>query len=159
MIRVVLTVLVAVALLAASLPALETARADTTAERLDGEAERVERAVSGVVSGSVAVADRALAARTTTTVRAPTGVTAAPIERLALVDGDESSSAGEGHGVALRYRLGDGDDRFVSVVPTTLAANVEVVGEEVPLRTGGESRIELRFVDADSPTVEIARSG
>ena len=151
--------LVAVALLAASLPALDTARTDTTAERLDGEAERIERAISGVVSGSVAVADRALAARTTTTVRAPTGVTAAPIERLALVDGDGPSHAADTHSVALRYRLDGGSDRFVPVVPATLAANVEVVGGAVPLRTSGESRIELRFVDADGPTVEIARAG
>lgn len=159
MIRVVLTVLVAVALLAASLPAMETARTATTAERLDTQAERVERAVSGVVSGSVAVEDRSLAARTTTTVRAPSGVTAAPIERLALVDGDALAGASAADGVVLRYRLGDGPERVVPVVPSALPANVEVVGGAVSLRPSGESRIELRFVDADGPTVEIARVG
>ncbi len=78
MIRVVLAVLVAVALLAAAAPALEDARATTTAERLDTEADRVERAVGGLVSGSVSVADPSLAARTTVTVRAPSGFGAAP---------------------------------------------------------------------------------
>jgi len=158
-IRVVLTVLVAVALLAASLPALETTRTATTADRLDTEAERVEQAVSGVVSGSVAVADPSLAARTTATVRAPGGVTAAPIERLALVE-NHAPAGTEGRGrVALRYRLDGGAERAVPVVPASLPAEVTVVGGEIALRTSGESRVELRFVDDDGPTVEIARVG
>lgn len=158
MIRVVLTVLVAVALLATSLPALENARTATTVERLDTEAERVERAVGGVVSGSVAVEDPSLAARTTTTVRVPSGVTAAPIERIALVDGGGPAGAEGPEHVSLRYRLDGGPDRVVSVVPTALPASVTVVGEEVVLRTSGESRIQLRLVDDDGPTVEIARA-
>jgi hypothetical protein len=149
-------VLVAVALLATAMPALENARTATTAERLDTEGERVERAVGGVVSGSVAVADRSLAARTTTTVRAPTGVTAAPIDRLALVDGGTLGPPERG-GVALRYRLSDGPDRFVTVVPSTLGARVAVIDGPLALRTSGESRIELRYVDADGPTVEVSR--
>jgi len=158
-IRVVLTVLIAVALLAASLPALEDARAATTAERLDTEAERVERAVGGVVSGSVAVEDPSLAARTTTTVRAPSGVTARSVERLALVDRGASADTGGRDRVALRYRLDGGPEGVVPVVPSALPADVTVVGEELDLRTGGESRIELRFVDDDGPTVEIMRAG
>ena len=148
MIRVVLTVLVAVALLAASMPALETARTNTTAERLDAEGERVERAIAGVVSGSVAVEERALAARTTTTVRAPRGLTAAQIDRLALVNGER---------VVLRYQIEGGPERSVSVVPATLSAAVAVDDGPIELRPRGESRIEFRFVDDDGPTVKIAR--
>lgn len=159
MIRVVLTVLVAVALLSTAMPALESARTATTAERLDTEGERVERAVSGVVSGSVAVSDRSLAARTTTTVRAPTGVTAAPIDRLALVDDGVPRNGASERGAALRYRLGGGPDRFVTVVPPTLGARVVVIDGPLDLRTSGESRVELRYVDADGPAVELSRVG
>ncbi|WP_418283873.1 DUF7311 family protein [Halorubrum sp. DTA46] len=166
MIRVVLTVLVAVALLAASMPALESARTATTAEQLDAEADRVERAIAGVVSGSVAVRDRALAARTTATVRAPRGVTAARIDRLALADSDRGGEeefvdeGGEpGDGVVLRYRIDGGPERSVSVVPRTLGASVDVDGGPLELRTSGESRVAFRFVDDGDPTVKIARVG
>lgn len=180
MIRVVVTVLVAVALLAASMPALENARTNTTAERLDAEGDRVERAIAGVVSGSVAVEERALAARTVITVRAPRGPTAARIDRLALangdrvgdkdsVDRDENSvdddrksvdgGGGSGDEAVLRYRIEGGPERSISVVPTTLDAAVEVDDGPIELRTRGESRIEFRFVDESGPTVKIARVG
>lgn len=171
MIRVVLTVLVAVALLATSMPALETARTATTAERLDSEADRVERAIAGVVSGSVAAEDPSLAARTTTTVRAPSGVTAAPVDRIALVEteqtggdgvrADDVGRTGIAHEstVALRYRIDGGPDRDLPVVPEMIAANAEIVGGSIELRPSGESRLELRFVDDGEPTVRISRLG
>lgn len=172
MIRIVLTVLVAVALLTASMPALETARTATTAERLDSEADRVERAIAGVVSGSVAAGDPSLAARTTTTVRTPSGVTSAPVDRIALVEteqtgGDDVQAADSvdrtgtvrESTVALRYRIDGGPDRDIPVVPETIAANVEIVGGAIELRPSGESRLELRFVDDGEPTVRISRLG
>ena len=113
MIRVVLTVLVAVALLAAAAPALEDARAATTVERLDTEVDRIERAVGDLTANSVSVADPALAARTTLTVRVPSGFGAAPVDGVALVEtggvGENGSTttterattdAAEGEGVA-----------------------------------------------------------
>ncbi|MFW5917551.1 MAG: DUF7311 family protein [Halorubrum sp.] len=156
MIRVVLTVAVAVALLAASLPALETARTETTADRLDAEGDRVERAVAGVVAGSVAVEDPALAARTTTTVRAPSGIAAAPVDRFAIaeVERDEGGST-----AALRYRIDGGSDRTVPVAPEAVPATVETADGPIALRTRGESRIAFRFVDDDEPTVRIERAG
>lgn len=168
MIRVVLTVLVAVALLAASMPALEDARVATTAERLDSEADRVERAVAGVVSGSVAAEDPSLAARMTTTVRVPSGITAARLERVALVETGQTERSGSDvvrtdvasdPNVALLYRIDGGPDGAVPVVPEMLGAEVEVVGGSIALRPGGESRLELRFVDDGGPTVRIARLG
>ena len=156
MIRVVLTVLVAVALLAVSMPALEDARTATTEERLDTESDRVERAIGGLASGSMSVSDPSLAARTTVTVRAPSGVTAARIDRLALV---ESRRSENGSGVALRYRLDGGRDRILPVVPEHVAATVEVDDGPIALRTRGESRLELRLVDDGGPAVKIARVG
>ena len=173
MIRVVLTVLVAVALLAASLPALESARGATTADRLDSEQNRIEQAVASVTADSVAVNDPALAARTTVRVRAPSGLTAASIDRLALIDTSGSVSATDvsesgkvstpsssaDSSVALRYQIDGGPDRTVSIAPDTTVASVEIADEVVELRPNGQSRLELRFVDDNGPTVRIARIG
>jgi len=155
-IRVVLTVLVAVALLAASMPALEDARAATTDERLGTESERVERAIGGLAAGSMSVSDPSLAARTTVTIHAPSGVTAARIDRLALVEPERSENAS---GAALRYRIAGGRDRTVPIAPGATAATVEVVDGPIELRTRGESRLELRLVDDGGPTVEVSRVG
>ncbi|MDZ5810278.1 hypothetical protein U4E84_02770 [Halorubrum sp. AD140] len=155
MIRVVLTVLVAVALLAAATPALTDARAATTAERLDSESDRIERAVGEIAAGSVSVEDPALAARTTVTVRAPTGFAAAPVDRVALVETENA----EGDEVALRYQIGGEAARTVSIAPVAAGATVDVDGGAIELRPAGESRLALRLVDDDGPTVRIARLG
>ncbi|MFC7186827.1 DUF7311 family protein [Halorubrum yunnanense] len=160
MIRVVLTVLVAVALLAAAMPALESARATTTAERLDTEADRVERAVGRLVADSVSVANPSLAARTTVTVRVPSGFGAAPIDRVALAETDEVSEGDTaGADVALRYRIDGGSERSVPIAPGGVDATVAVDGEAIALRPGGESRLVLRLVDDGGPTVRIGRVG
>ncbi|EMA61150.1 DUF7311 family protein [Halorubrum lipolyticum] len=156
MIRVVLTVLVAVALLSVSMPALEDARVGTTDERLGTESDRIERAIGALSSGSRSVSDPSLAARTTITVRSPSGLTAARIDRLAIVEPERSRN---GPGAALRYRIRGGRDRTVSIVPDAATATVEVVDGPIPLRTRGESRLGLRLVDDAGPTVEIARVG
>ncbi|WP_418281236.1 DUF7311 family protein [Halorubrum sp. DTA98] len=180
MIRVVLTVLVAVALLGTALPALDDARTTTTIDRLDTQGDRLERAVSTVAADSVAVDDPTLAARATVTVRAPTGVTAARIDRLALgdpsaildgrartVDGarepaDDTRRRTIRDGglpdVALVYRLADGPSRVVSLDPSTNAASLRVVDGPIELRTNGRSRIQLRLVAEDgAPTVRAVR--
>ena len=160
MIRVVLTVLVAVALLATATPALEDARTATTVERLDSEADRVERAVGGLVSGSVSVADPSLAARATVTVDVPSGFAAAPVDRVALAETDGGSEADTTETeVALRYRIDGGPKRTVPIAPGGAGSAVAVDGGAVALRPGGESRLALRFVDDGGPTVRIARVG
>ncbi|WP_123619884.1 hypothetical protein [Halorubrum sp. CSM-61] len=154
MIRVVLTVLVAVALLAVSMPALEDSRTGTTDERLGTESDRVERAIGGLAAGSMSVSDPSLAARTTVTVRAPSGVTAARVDRLALVETERPESEPV---PALRYRIDGGRERTASIAPEVTTATVEIVDGPIELRTRGESRLELRLVDG--PIVEIARIG
>jgi hypothetical protein len=164
-IRVALTVLVAVALLAAATPALEDARASATVERLDAETDRLERVIGAFVAGSVSVSDPALAAQTSVTVRAPSGFGAAPIDRLALVEtaanaeGESAAAAGDGASVALRYRIDGGPERTVPIAPGGAGATVAVDGGAVALRPGGESRLRLRLVDDGGPTVRIARVG
>lgn len=88
--------LLAVALVGVSMPALEDARAETTAERIGTEAERIERAATGVVADSVAVEEADLAARGSFVVRAPSGFGVMPLDELMLVNAD-STGVSEGH--------------------------------------------------------------
>lgn len=174
MIRVVLTVLVAVALLGASLPALDAARTTTTADHLDRESERLARAASGLAAESVAVDDPELAARVTVRVRVPTGFTTARIDRVVLGDptrvldpeATPSAAAGDAlaadasatadhdagsHGdsrasVALIYRIADGRVRVATVTPSVAEPRIRIADGPIALRQGGPNRVELRLV-------------
>lgn len=179
MIRVVLTVLLAVALMAVSLPVLDDARTETTAERIETEAERIERGAADVTADSVAVGEAALAARRSLVVRAPSGFDAAPIDGLMLVDVDSERLDGErvvradgtvidarngtritSADVALTYRLHGGSLRAVPIPNPTDRIELVVDNGPIELRTAGESRIELRFVDGEKgTTVRISRVG
>lgn len=154
MIRVVLTVLVAVALLAASMPAVETARTATTGERIGAEADRLERAIGGVVAGSTPVNDPAMAAQTTVLLRVPTGFAAADVDRVALVESPDRPG-----GVALAYRIDDRPERTLRVGTGPAETAVDLVGGPIELRPGGANRIRVRYVDDEGPTVRIRRVG
>lgn len=187
MIRVVLTVLLAVALVAASLPALDATRTETTAERIGAEAERIERAAADLVAGSVAVDEPALAARGSLVVRAPSGFAAAPIDDLTLVnvdpDRDGEASVDRSNGavierddgtvvgggdeggvtsadVALAYRFRGEPVRVIPIPNPTDTVGLSVVEGPITLRSTGESRIEFRFVtDEEKTSVLISRTG
>lgn len=161
MIRVVLTVLLAVALLAVSMPTLEDARSDATAERLGTETDRLERAAGGLAADSVAVGDPGLAARTSLVVSAPTGFAAAPIDRLTLANPSRTEVAAadrlsEGT-VVLVYRLRHGPTRSVPVAPPTDAVGISLENGPIELEPGGATGLELRLVDDGGPTVRIVR--
>lgn len=95
MIRVVLAVVLAAALVAASMPAISEARADRTATTLDRAGERLRRA-----SESLLATDAAAGARRVVTVRLPTAtVSAAGVDRVAVACTPDC---------ALRYRLSTG---------------------------------------------------
>ncbi|SNR63005.1 hypothetical protein SAMN06266787_10722 [Halorubrum ezzemoulense] len=154
MIRVALTVLVAVALLTASMPAVETARTATTADRIGAEADRLERAIGGVVAGSSPVDDPALAAQATVRFRIPTGFAAAEVDRVALVEPPDRPG-----GVVLAYRVEDRPKRTVRVGTGPVEVTVDLGGGPIELRPGGTNRIRLRYVDDEGPTVRINRAG
>ncbi|MES3161356.1 MAG: hypothetical protein PPP55_07265 [Halorubrum sp.] len=174
MIRVVVTVAVAVALLAASTPALEDARTATTVDRIETEAERIERAAGGVAAGSIAVDETRLAASAGHRVHAPSGFAAAPIHRLTLAnvaDVEDGSVGGasmsvevEAHDpaidVVLIYRLRDGPARMVPVHNPSDAIGLTVSDGPLELRTAGASRIGFRLLDSDDgPTVRVLQTG
>ncbi len=164
-----MAVLVAVALLAVAMPALDDARTDTTIERLDAETEHLDRQLGALTAESVAVDEPELAARTTVTVRVPTGLTASRVDRAAigdptLMEGVRTDETGPTSGrtsapdVALVYRLAGSEPRVVPLSSSALPT-LDVVDGPIRLRTGGTSRLRLTLVDDDGPTVRIARVG
>lgn len=156
MIRVVTAVLLAVALLAVSMPAIDDARVTTSMDRLETTADQIERAAGEVAADSVAVADPALAGRSVLVVTVPSGFTAAPIDQLRIVDAPASATHTDVDGVQLVYRLRHGSPQALHIPPPTDAVDIDVAGESVPLRTSGESRLVLRLVEAEGPTVRIS---
>ena len=154
MIRVVLTVLVALALLTASMPAVETARVTTTTDRLGAEADELERAIGSLLAGSTPVDSPSMAARTTVLVRVPSGFTAAAVERVALVETPDRPGD-----VALAYRIDDRPEHVLRIGTGPARADVHLVDAPIELRPGGVSRIRVRYVDDDGPTVRIGRGG
>ena len=178
MIRVVLTVLLAVALLAVSLPALDDARTETTADRIGAEAERIEHAAAALTVDSVAVNEVTLAARDSLVVRAPGGFGAAPIDDLTLVNvdseridearidrdggsvGAEAASGALDADVALTYRLRGGPLRAIPIPNPADTIELAVVDGPIALQTTGESRIELRFVTTErGAAIRLSRVG
>lgn len=84
MIRVVVVVAAAVALVGAAAPVIADARVQTTEDRLAIQGERIGAMAGELISESTAVKDPTLAGRRSITVQIPTGFTAAPIEDVML---------------------------------------------------------------------------
>ncbi|SNR53413.1 DUF7311 family protein [Halorubrum vacuolatum] len=173
MIRAVLAVLVAVALLAVTAPALETARTDTTAERLNVEAERLERHAGALTADAVAVDDPTLAARKTVTVRVPSGFTTAPIERVVIgtpetipgvATDDErdvtgpSDMTGTTADIVFVYQFTGAEPEAIPITTPT-GAELDVIDGPIHLRHGGETRVRLSLIDDGEPTVRLTRVG
>lgn len=158
MIRAVLAVLVALALLATAMPALSDARIQTSHEQFGSIAADVTGTASALQSGSTAVTDRALAARTTLRLRLPSGFDVAPVETAAIgcptaVLGDQRNPPPDCE-AALAYRLRSDEPTvrpFPGVEVRTPAGAVRL--SEAPVR------VELRYVRVDGgAVVEVTRA-
>ncbi|MFB6235428.1 MAG: hypothetical protein ABEH81_11130 [Halopenitus sp.] len=152
MIRTVLAVLVGVALLATALPALEDARVQSTHEEFESMATEVTRTAAELESGSTAVTDRELAARTTIRLGLPTGFDSAPIRTAAIgcpsavLDVEQADPGG--CNAALVYRL-RGGDATVRRFP-----GVDVRALNGPIRlSGSPGRFRLRYVRVGNASV------
>ena len=94
MIRAVLAVALAVALVGASLPAVEDARADRTDRRLAAATDRIERAATSLADGDDGTPPDVAGARRTVAVEFPRrSLTAAPAEFLRIEESGSGSNA------------------------------------------------------------------
>lgn len=96
MIRAVLAVATAVALLAVSGPALADARADTTADRVATAGERLDRAAADLAADSTAVRPGEPAARRTVSLSIPDGFAAASVAFVGIGSPSALRDAGGG---------------------------------------------------------------
>lgn len=158
MIRAVLAVLVAVALLATAMPALSDARAQATHERFGSMAATIATTATDLESRSTAVADRDLAARATLQLTPPTGFDTVPVETAAVgcpaaVLSDQRDSPRDCT-AGLAYRL-RGREASVRHFP-----GVEVRTPDGPVRLGNAPvRLDLRYVRVDNTAlVEATRA-
>lgn len=105
MIRAVMAVVLATALLATSVPAVETARREYSDGRVDAEVLTLERAIRDVHARDVAVRDRTAGPRRVVTVRLPPrSWQSAPIEYVAI-GGPKARSIPAGDAVDVTWKL------------------------------------------------------
>lgn len=147
-IRTAVTVALAAALLAASLPAVERARVVHSDARVAGEAERLERAATALAAENDAVTDGGPVARTHVTIRLPErswGDSGVVEFRVPHRDREPD----------IRWQVEGGEPRRRHV------PDVRLVGadEGLALRAGGRHRlvVELRRDDGGR-TVVVRRS-
>lgn len=138
--RALLAVTIAAALLAASLPAIEAARTDRTAAKLDREASRVETAAADLLADDEADAG---ARRVVTVSLPPDSLSTAGVTRFAVICRDSC---------VVQYRVAGAESRVRSLpVPLSTPAGA------VAFSTPGTHRLVLGLVRVDGRRVVTVR--
>lgn len=147
MLRLVLAVVLAGALLAATAPSLEDGRAAATDRRLRGQLTSIRNVAHELARTNDPVAPGRRGARRVVELTLPKGVAAAPVEYVEL-GGDDGST--------LAYALAGGARREIHVdgigFRTTGARSGPLV-----LREGGRYRLALELVRADGKPAVVVR--
>lgn len=157
MIRVVLAIVTATAVLGTTIPVLDAVRDDVTADRLAVQGDRLERTATALAADSTAVDPDEPAARRTLTLTVP-GRSLATARADPVAIGCPSAvltedSPSSGCDAALVYGVA-GEPPVVRRV-----RSVDVVTPNGPLRLSpGEHRLVLRYVERDGgPVVQVTR--
>jgi hypothetical protein len=153
-IRAVLAVCLAVALLGVTVPAVETASRDHSARVAEAELTRFRATVADLAATDDALPADSPGARRLVTLRIPTpDLAAAPVSYLAVggVPGAASSEGTSETSDRLAYRLRGGRPRTVSV-PVDLRTPDE---EPLVLRSPGRHRVRCRLVVTEHGGVAV----
>lgn len=148
MIRAVLAVLLAVALLSASLPAIDAVGQERTAARMDRTVDRIDRAATELLGEDPGPTAR-LAPRRLVTVSLPArSLTTARVERVIIDGGADADDTGRiSYSVAGR-----------SPTSRRLTAPIATPDGPVVLRGAGDRTLVLRLVrDGDGSLVVLSR--
>lgn len=159
MIRAILAVCLAVALLGVTLPAIEDASRDHSARLADAELTRLRATLTDLAATDDALPADSPGARRLVTLRMPTpDLTAAPIAYLA-VGGVPDSDSRTGSDTApdrLAYRLEGGQPRTIPV-PVDLRT---VDGDPLVFRSADRHRLRCRLLADDAGVgVHVERVG
>ena len=182
MIRAVLAVLLAVALLGVSFPVLDDAREERSETVVESELGEIEAAAVDLARTEEAVeldeperaADgdepmeapglRAASRRSVSVVVPDRTLTEAPVEYVAIggipaADRSTGSSSRNGGVSVLAYRLGDGDIqiRHTPVEFRTMNPNSTISPEGDPLVLRGDAELTLALVELDGDRVVLVR--
>lgn len=161
MLRVVLAVLLAVALLGVAMPVVEDARADRTSTLAAGELSRLAERATGLAASGETGPDAA--SRRTVDLSLPAGGFAtAPLAYAAvggLPDCDAPGDTAAGDVVA--YRLVGGDTRVRHVpVDVRVVEAGQVRDDDEPLVLRGDASLTLALVETGGTrTVLVGRTG
>lgn len=156
-VRVVLAVLVAVALVAAAMPAVEDARQGVTATTTEREAGHLRDAIRSIRRTSDPVPRGVPGARRLVTVEVPTGTGDAPTLRVGSGDADPTLDGNHSDVVTYDVPPGTGGRETVAVdVRVVRDGYVQPDDEALVLR--GTQTVAVRYVLVDGePTVTVAR--
>lgn len=147
MLRLVLAVVLAGALLAATVPALEDGRATATDRRMRGELTSLRNVAHELARTNDPVAPGRRGARRVVELTLPKGVAVAPVEYVEL-GGDDGST--------LAYALAGGPRREIRFDGIAVRATGTASGPLV-LREGGSYRLALELVRVDGGPAVVVR--
>ncbi|WP_135819833.1 DUF7311 family protein [Halostella litorea] len=150
-VRVVLAVLLATALVAASLPAVDDGRERATDSQVRGEIDRIERTAASLLATEETVPGASNGPRRSVTVSLPErSWHRAGVDELTIREPTEGSSRSR-----VAYAVAGRDRRVV-----TLDAPVRPAAGPLELSGGGDYQLRLRLVRVDGEqTVVVDRPG
>ena len=159
MLRVVVTVTLAVALVAVTLPALETARRDRSDQRVTAELDRLAAAIEDVYAREAAVSPEASGAQRVVTVRLPTrSWTDAEVEYVAIGAHPEHTGVDERNETTFGWQVSGARPRTRRLADVPVEAATPS-GSDSPLviREPGRHRLALSLVDRDGQRTVVVR--
>lgn len=147
MLRVVLAVALATALLGVSMPAVQTARVDYAHDRVDTELERLAATATRLEERNDPAPPDVTGARRSVTLHLPEGAwTSADLAYLRIPGPSDALPRG-----TVRYRVGDGPNR-------TRPIGVPLVGPPGGLRVdGGRQRVVLEYTRRAGEPILLVR--
>ena len=159
MLRVVVAVALSMALLTVSLPALETARRDHSAQRVTGELDGLTAAIEDVHAREGAVPDGTAGARRVVTLRLPARTwTDAGVEYVAVGGRLDRSPPGEGDEVDLSWQVTGRQPRERRIHGVAVEARTDAGGDgPLVLREPGTHRLAITLVERGNRTVVVVR--
>ncbi|WP_335999872.1 DUF7311 family protein [Halorientalis halophila] len=160
MLRPVLAVLLATALLAASAPGVQSAARERTGGQLAAEADRLETAVADLRERESATTGSPGARRIVTVDLPARSRTAAGVDVLAIGGIPDGSASSNRTGVDLAWRVAEGATatRRLPEIRIAWLRDGDLVAEPLVLESPGEHRLALTLLERDDrPVVGVRR--
>ncbi|WP_136715815.1 DUF7311 family protein [Halorientalis salina] len=158
MLRVVVAVALAVALLAVTLPALETARADRSEHRVEGEIDGLAAAIEDVYARESAAPAGSAGARRVVTLRVPAqSWTDAGIEYVAIGGRPDWSDVDDRNSTVLAWQVTGREPQERRIPDVTVAGDTGGDTGSVVIREPGIHRLSVALIERGDETAVVVR--